>query len=189
MPRHASPSESASSPSPTDPRTVGRDKGRSLSQAVVFNGAHAGAGVHRQPLIDAFDPLRPLRGHFPRCAGAENAEAMALRTRLGTRASDPASARTALVPALDPEAERGDLVGAAAAEVDIGGVAHEGGLRLLQRPAERPAVDGQHLAVLYHLPAVHEDAPADYPLVGAGDAAAFGTDPDGLKLEVVHLPG
>ena len=33
------------------------------------------------------------------------------------------------------------------------------------------------------------DAPADYPQYGAGDAAVFGTDPDGLKLEVVHFPG
>ena len=33
------------------------------------------------------------------------------------------------------------------------------------------------------------DAPADYPQYGAGDAAAFMADPDGLKLEVVHFDG
>ena len=29
------------------------------------------------------------------------------------------------------------------------------------------------------------DAPAEYPEYGAGDAAVFLADPDGLKLEVV----
>ncbi|MEI8153303.1 MAG: hypothetical protein WCG92_17145 [Hyphomicrobiales bacterium] len=37
--------------------------------------------------------------------------------------------------------------------------------------------------------AVILDAPADYPPYGAGDAAVFLADPDGLKLEVVHFPG
>jgi glyoxylase I family protein len=37
--------------------------------------------------------------------------------------------------------------------------------------------------------AVVLDTPADYPQYGAGDAAVFLSDPDGLKLEVVHLPG
>ncbi|MDP2330191.1 MAG: hypothetical protein Q8M19_05785 [Reyranella sp.] len=37
--------------------------------------------------------------------------------------------------------------------------------------------------------AVILDAPAEYPQYGAGSYAVFGTDPDGLKLEVVHLPG
>ena len=37
--------------------------------------------------------------------------------------------------------------------------------------------------------AVILDAPAEYPQYGAGDAAVFLADPDGLKLEVVHFTG
>ena len=37
--------------------------------------------------------------------------------------------------------------------------------------------------------AVILNAPAHYSLSGAGDAAMFETDPDGLKREAVHLPG
>ncbi|MDP1961011.1 MAG: hypothetical protein Q8K93_02295 [Reyranella sp.] len=42
---------------------------------------------------------------------------------------------------------------------------------------------------MYNPSSVILDAPADYPQYGAGYYAVFGTDPDGLKLEVVHLPG
>jgi glyoxylase I family protein len=54
--------------------------------------------------------------------------------------------------------------------------------------ADRADVDRAH-AVMKGQGAVILDAPAEYPEYGAGYYAVFGTDPDGLKLEVVYLPG
>ena len=54
--------------------------------------------------------------------------------------------------------------------------------------ADRADVDRAHL-VMKEKGATILDAPADYPQYGAGYYAVFVADPDGLKLEVVHLPG
>ncbi len=61
------------------------------------------------------------------------------------------------------------------------------------RAADRADVDRAYVqmngAPMKERGAVILDAPADYPQYGAGTCAVFGTDPDGLKLEVVPLPG
>ena len=56
------------------------------------------------------------------------------------------------------------------------------------RASDRADVDRAH-ALMKEAGAVVLDAPADYPQYGAGYYAVFLADPDGLKLEVVHLPG
>ncbi len=43
-------------------------------------------------------------------------------------------------------------------------------------------------ALLHDIGATILDAPAEYPRYGAGYYALFFADPDGLKLEYVHLP-
>ena len=56
------------------------------------------------------------------------------------------------------------------------------------RASDRADVDRAH-ALMKEVGAIVLDAPADYPQYGAGYYAVFLADPDGLKLEVVHLPG
>lgn len=51
----------------------------------------------------------------------------------------------------------------------------------------RADVDRLH-AVLLEIGATVLDPPAEYPAYGAGYYAVFFADPDGLKLEYVHLP-
>ena len=51
----------------------------------------------------------------------------------------------------------------------------------------RADVDRLH-ALLREIGATILDAPAEYPQYGAGYYAVFFADPDGLKLEYVHLP-
>lgn len=53
---------------------------------------------------------------------------------------------------------------------------------------DRADVDRAHV-VMKKKGAVILDALADYPQYGAGYYAEFVVDPDGLKLEVVHLTG
>ena len=53
--------------------------------------------------------------------------------------------------------------------------------------ADRNDVDRAH-ALMKEKGATILDAPAEYPQYGAGYYAVFVADPDGLKLEVVHLP-
>lgn len=53
--------------------------------------------------------------------------------------------------------------------------------------ADRADVDRAH-ALMKEKGATILDAPAEYPKYGAGYYAMFVTDPDGLKLEVVHFP-
>ena len=53
--------------------------------------------------------------------------------------------------------------------------------------ASRDDVDRLH-AHLQKRGATILDAPADYPQYRAGYYAVFFADPDGLKLEIVHLP-
>ena len=53
--------------------------------------------------------------------------------------------------------------------------------------ADRADVDRAH-ALMKEKGATILDAPAEYPQYGAGYYAVFVADPDGLKLEVVHLP-
>ncbi len=53
--------------------------------------------------------------------------------------------------------------------------------------ADRADVDRAHALMKTH--GIILDTPADYPQYGAGYYAVFVADPDGLKLEVVHLPG
>jgi glyoxylase I family protein len=53
--------------------------------------------------------------------------------------------------------------------------------------ASREDVDALH-ARLVEIGATILDPPADYPRYGAGYYAVFFADPDGLKLEYVHLP-
>src|SRR4051794_33520154 len=64
--------------------------------------------------------------------------------------------RKRLVAALDPEAGGRDLVGGAPAMVDIGGVADEGFLCVLQRAGHCRTVDGRDLEVLHDLLSVDE---------------------------------
>ena len=52
----------------------------------------------------------------------------------------------------------------------------------------RADVDALH-QLLLAIGAQVLDAPADYPEYAAGYYAVFFADPDGLKLEYVHLPG
>lgn len=54
--------------------------------------------------------------------------------------------------------------------------------------ADRGDVDRAY-ALMKEKGAVILDAPAEYPEYGAGYYAAFVSDPDGLKLEVVHFTG
>jgi len=54
--------------------------------------------------------------------------------------------------------------------------------------ADRADVDRAH-ALMAETGATILDPPADYPQYGAGYYAAFFSDPDGLKLEVVHYVG
>ncbi|MEK7992630.1 MAG: VOC family protein, partial [Planctomycetota bacterium] len=54
--------------------------------------------------------------------------------------------------------------------------------------ADRVDVDRAY-ALMKEKGAVILDAPAEYPEYGAGYYAAFVSDPDGLKLEVVHFTG
>lgn len=54
------------------------------------------------------------------------------------------------------------------------------------RAADRADVDRAY-ELMKEKGAALLDAPADFPQYGAAAAAAFGTDPDGLKLEVVPL--
>jgi len=62
------------------------------------------------------------------------------------------------------------------------------GLHHLAFEAEsRAAVDAMH-ALLIELGAHVLDAPAEYPHYGPGYYAVFFSDPDGLKLELVHRP-
>lgn len=56
------------------------------------------------------------------------------------------------------------------------------------RAADRADVDRAH-AAMKEKGAVVLDPPAEYPQYGAGYYAVFFADPDGVKLEVVHLPG
>jgi glyoxylase I family protein len=51
----------------------------------------------------------------------------------------------------------------------------------------RADVDRLH-TLLIEIGATVLDAPAEYPQYGAGYYAVFFADPDGLKLEFVHLP-
>ena len=53
--------------------------------------------------------------------------------------------------------------------------------------ASRSDVDRLH-ALLIAIQATILDAPAEYPDYGDGYYAVFFADPDGLKLEFVHLP-
>jgi glyoxylase I family protein len=53
--------------------------------------------------------------------------------------------------------------------------------------ASREEVDRLH-ALLVEIGASVLDPPAEYPQYGAGYYAVFFADPDGLKLEFVHLP-
>ncbi|MCW5745354.1 MAG: VOC family protein [Alphaproteobacteria bacterium] len=55
------------------------------------------------------------------------------------------------------------------------------------RAASRADVD-QLYALLRSIGAAILDAPADYPEYGTGYYAVFFADPDGLKLEYVHMP-
>lgn len=55
------------------------------------------------------------------------------------------------------------------------------------RALSRADVDAFY-AVLVQMGATILDAPADYPQYSAGYYAVFFTDPDGLKLELVHKP-
>ncbi len=53
--------------------------------------------------------------------------------------------------------------------------------------ASRSDVDGLH-EVLIEIGATILDAPAEYPDYARGYYAVFFADPDGLKLELVHMP-
>lgn len=55
------------------------------------------------------------------------------------------------------------------------------------RAESREDVDRMH-ALLQALGATVLAAPAEYPAYGAGYYAVFFADPDGLKLEFLHLP-
>ena len=56
-----------------------------------------------------------------------------------------------------------------------------------RRAASRSDVDGLH-EVLIEIGATILDAPAEYPDYARGYYAVFFADPDGLKLELVHMP-
>jgi glyoxylase I family protein len=58
---------------------------------------------------------------------------------------------------------------------------------LAWRAESRDDVDRLH-RLLLDLPAEVLDAPAEYPRYGAGYYAVFFADPDGMKLEFVHVP-
>jgi predicted lactoylglutathione lyase len=51
----------------------------------------------------------------------------------------------------------------------------------------RDDVDRLHKRLL-EIGAANLDPPADYPRYGEGYYAVFFADPDGMKLEVVHMP-
>ncbi len=55
------------------------------------------------------------------------------------------------------------------------------------RAASRADVDALH-ALLLRIGATVLDAPAEYPQYGKGYYAVFFADPDGFKLEYVHVP-
>ena len=64
---------------------------------------------------------------------------------------------------------------------------HPGLHHLAFRAESRADVDALY-ALLQNIGANILDAPAEYPQYSAGYYAVFFTDPDGLKLEVVHIP-
>ncbi len=76
-----------------------------------------------------------------------------------------------------------------AARSDRGHDRYTAGLHHLAfHAADRADVDRAY-ALMKGKGATILDPPAEYPQYGAGYYAAFVADPDGLKLEVVHLPG
>jgi catechol 2,3-dioxygenase-like lactoylglutathione lyase family enzyme len=56
------------------------------------------------------------------------------------------------------------------------------------RALSRADVDRFHEYLVAQSPAVILDPPQEYPLYGAGYYAVFFSDPDGIKLELVHRP-